>query len=223
MAVITLDIESAPSQLDWAREELAVAIKPPANYKKADTIAAWERDDKPAAVEEAWLKTSFDGALGQIVVIGWAVDDGEPQSLQVDDLSRDAERRMLASFFKAITGIHSGNSGSRPLIVGHNVAFDLGMLWKRAFVLGVKPPIWLPFDPKPWSESVFDTMSRFCGAKDRISLDRLCRVLGLEGKTGMSGADVWPAVQAGKMDEVSLYCRHDVAITRDVYRRLTFA
>jgi predicted PolB exonuclease-like 3'-5' exonuclease len=66
-------------------------------------------------------------------------------------------------------------------------------------------------------------MSRFCGAKDRISLDRLCRVLGLEGKTGMSGADVWPAVQAGKMDEIASYCRHDVAITRSVYKRLTFA
>ena len=223
MATIILDCETLPSQRDWARDELAASIRPPGTIKKAETLAAWERDDKPVAVEDAWLKTSFDGALGQLCVIGWAVDDGEPQSLQVDDLSRESERKVLAGFFDAVRGVHYGNSGQRPLIVGHNLPFDLGMLWKRAFVLGVKPPLWLPRDPKPWSESVFDTMSYFAGVKDRISLDRLCRVLGIEGKTGMTGADVWPAVRDGRISEVAAYCRHDVLITRAVYRRLTFA
>lgn len=223
MSVLTIDVESIPSQLDWAREELAASIRQPGTLKKAESIAAWERDDKPAAVEEAWLKTSFDGALGQICVIGWAVDDGTPQSLHVEDLSAEAERKMLSTFFDLVRGIHAGNSGTRPVIVGHNVAFDLGMLWKRAFILGTRPPLWLPHDPKPWSESVFDTMTYFAGAKDRISLDRLCRVLGLEGKTGITGADVWPMVQDGKILDVAAYCRHDVQITRAIYKRLTFA
>lgn len=55
-------------------------------------------------------------------------------------------------------------------------------------------------------------------------MDRLCRVLGIPGKgDGPSGADVWPMVQAGKLDEVTAYCRADVERTRSLYQRLTFA
>lgn len=224
MPTIIIDIETVPSQLDWVREELSAGIRPPATLKKEESIAAWERDERPKAVEEAWLKTSFDGAFGQVFAIGYAIDSEPAKVLHAPNLSRASEINVLYDFFVAMRHVSSGASGRPPVIVGHNVvSFDLGFLWKRAVVLGVQPPIWWPMDPKPWSEQVYDTMTKFAGVGNRISLDRLCRVLGINGKgDGPTGADVWPMVQAGKFQEVADYCRADVYRTRDVYRRMTF-
>lgn len=223
--IVTLDIETVPTQLPWARIDLAAAVKPPATLKKPDSIAAWEASERSAAEQEAIERTSFDGGLGQIVVIGWAVDDGEPLSVQVDDLTPESERRMLERWVGAMRTAYAGTSGSRPTIVGHNcIAFDLPFLWKRAIVHGVRLPLWFPRDPKPWGDSVFDTMTQWSGVRERVSLDRLCKILGVPGKgTGPTGADVWPMVQRGEIEAVAEYCRDDVVRTRAVYRRMTFA
>ena len=220
---ITFDIETVPCQHLGIRAELSADIKPPAVLKKAESIAEWERESRPGAVEEAWLRTSFDGGLGQIVVIGWAVDDGDIQSLQVADLSRVEEMRLLSEWFVMLRAAYSGTSGRPPCFVGHNSnAFDIPFVWKRAMVLGIKPPIWFPRDPKPWGESTFDTMTAWAGVRDRVSMDRLCRILGIPGKDGMDGSQVWPAVAEGRLDEVAAYCRADVWRTRKIFDRMNF-
>jgi hypothetical protein len=228
MPIIYLDIETLPAQAGWVRDDLASTIKAPATYKKAESIAEWERENKPGAIDEAWLKTSFDGGVGQILCVSWAADDSDPQLLGAwefgDAMSTDAEREMLATWFDALRRISAGTSGMRPVVCGHNVAaFDLPFVWKRAIVLGVVPPLWLPRNPKPWSESIFDTMTQWAGDRDRISLDRLCKVLGIEGKgDGPTGADVWPMAQEGRFDEIGKYCMQDVERARSIARRLKF-
>lgn len=224
MTIITIDLETIPAQRDELRQMVAEGVRPPGTLKKAESIAEWEATQRAAAVEQAVESTSFDGGLGQIVVIGWAVDDQAAQSVQVIDLTLQAEADMLAGFFVHMKRITAGTSGLRPVIVGHNVAgFDLPFLWKRAIVHGIRPPLWIPRDPKPWSDTVFDTMTQWAGTKDRISMDRLCRILGIDGKgDGPTGADVWPMVKAGKLDEVAAYCRADVERTRGIYKRLMF-
>lgn len=225
MATIFVDIETVPGQEPWIRDEVAASVKPPGTLKKAESIAAWERDDRPAAVEEAYSRTGLDGALGQVLCIGWAVDDEPPQAACAFNLELTSEAAILAAFFEAMRKVHLGTSGMRPVIVGFNhAAFDIPFIWKRSIVHGIQPPIWFPRNPKPWSESVFDCMTQWAGDRDRISLDRLCRVLGIEGKgDGPTGADVWPMAQAGKFQEIADYCKADVERTRAVYRRLTFA
>ena len=222
---IFFDIETIPSQVPWVRDELAASITHPGTLKKPESIAEWVRESKPAAVEDAYLKTSFDGGLGQIVCIGWCTDEGEPVSRTAADLSVTAERDMLEGWFlDLIDAFHAGGK-RRPVFVGHNhVAFDIPFVWKRCMVLGVKPPLWFPRAPKPWSEAVADTMLLW-DASQRAggSMDRLCRILGIPGKgDGPTGADVWPMVQAGRLDEVAAYCRADVERTRAMYRRMTF-
>lgn len=224
MPHIVIDIETVPGQSPTLRDELAATIKPPGTLKKAETIAAWERDEKPAAIDEAVAKTSFDAAHGQIVVIAWAVDDGPVESLNVGTLELSHEREMLAGWFTLLRELYSGNHGTRPVLVGHNLAgFDLPFIWRRAVVHRVRPPIWFPRNPKPWSDQIADTMTMWAGDRDRISLDKLCRTLGVEGKgDGPTGADVWPLVQAGRMDEVVTYCKADVERTRACWRRMMF-
>lgn len=225
MTTLYLDIETIPAQRDDMRALAAEGVKPPGNLRKPESIAAWERDERPAAEQAAIDATSLDGGLGQIVCIGWAVDDEPAQSVRVSTLDAESEANAIGVFFGALRELYSGASGMRPVVVGHNVIeFDLRFIWHRAIVLGVQPPFWLPRDPKPWGDTVHDTMTMWAGARGRVSLDRLCRMLGLDGKgNGPTGADVWPLVQAGRIDDVAAYCRADVERTRAVYRRLMFA
>ena len=67
-----IDLETLPDLRLGARERIAETISAPASMSKPETIAKWEAEQKPAAVELAWRKTSFDGGKGKIAVIGWA-------------------------------------------------------------------------------------------------------------------------------------------------------
>ena len=213
------DIETIPAQDPAVKAEIAAGIQAPAQYKKPESINAWLEENREAETEAAWLKTSFDGGVGQVVCIGFAIGDGQAHSYSVDDLSRDAERKVLQDFFCAV--LDAGHC----TFVGHNlIGFDLPFVWKRCMVLGIKPPVTFPRSPKPWSELVQDTMLLWDSAQRAGgSMDRLCRLLGIPGKGDISGADVWPLVQAGKLEEVAAYCRADVERTRSLFHRMTFA
>jgi len=215
---VYLDIETVPCQLPGIRDEFILNVKAPGQYKKPDSIAEWLRENAEAEGHAEWLRTSFDGGMGQVCVIGWAVNDEPAQSYQVADLSRAQEVEMLQSFFSVLTEI------GHATFVGHNIiGFDLPFIWKRAMVLGVRPTWSLPRNPKPWSELCQDTMLLW-DSQQRAggSMDRICRLLGIPGKEGMSGADVWPAVESGRIDDVAAYCRGDVERTRAMFKRMTF-
>ena len=220
---IFIDIETIPCQRPDIKADMLAAVKAPATYKKAESIDAWLAENREAEAEASLLKTSFDGGLGQVVCVSWATQYGDIKCLSVSDLSADSEATMLEMWVDAIDALRRLNGYKPPRWIGHNVAgFDLPFLWKRFVVLGMRPPAWLPHHPKPWGEQVFDTMTEWAGVKDRISLDRLCKVLGLPGKDDMTGADVWPYVQAGRLHEVADYCRQDVRRVREIFQRMNF-
>lgn len=217
------DIETVPSQLPGIRDEFIAAVQAPAQFKKPESIAEWLKENREAEGEVAWLKSSFDGGVGQACVIGWAINDGYPMSYSVEDLSQEAERRLLQDFFRVISDAYC--PGDRITYIGHNIiGFDLPFLWKRAMVLGVKPPTLFPRNPKPWVDTVVDTMLLW-DSQQRAggSMDRICRLLGIPGKGDMDGSKVWPMVRDGRIAEVAEYCRGDVDRTRQMHRRMTFA
>ena len=219
MKPMYFDIETIPSQIAGIRDDIAKTIDPPGNISKAETITAWHAEKKPALIEDAYLKTSFDGGVGQVVVIGFAVGDKPVHSYAVTDLSHDAERKVLEDFFCAVM------DAGAVQFVGHNViGFDFPFLWKRAMVLGVKPPWIFPRNPKPWGDTVADTMLLW-DATQRAggSMDRICRLMGIAGKGDMDGSKVWSYVQEGRLEEVADYCRDDVERTREMHKRMMFA
>ena len=212
---VVFDIETIPVQDKSIIDAIASEIKPPATYKKPESIAEWMETNKQAAIDEAVAKTSFDGAYGQICCIGWAINDGEIKS------AIGLEKDIIETFFNDLVANNPRELDC--IFVGHNVsAFDLRFLFQRAIITGIKPPPFIPFNAKSWDKQIFDTMTYFAGFGNRISLDKLSKVLGLEGKTGVTGADVWPMYQDGKIAEIAEYCEHDVELTRNVYNRLTF-
>jgi len=215
-----LDIETLPTNDAAVMAEIAASVTPPGSYKKAETIAEWERETKPALVKEAIAKTSFSGAAGSVCVIGWAWNDAEPRSLQV---AGDMTERQLLDCMSNVLADTRPSGFERPVIVGHYVAgFDIRFLWQRAFVLGVPLPAWFPRDPKPWSDGIHDTMAMW-GGKESISLDDLCRALLIAGKGNMTGADVAGMWARGEQEAVAAYCRDDVSRVRAVHQRMMIA
>jgi len=221
---IVLDIETLPSEDEAVRQEIAAGITPPGTMSKAETIAAWEADKKPALVDAAVLKTSFDGAYGRICCIGWAVDDEAPQSIV------GSEPVVLEGFVTALTELlkltFHGGMTERPItFIGHNLTgFDLRFLWQRSVINKVKlpSPLLAAVKAKPWDKNVADTMLMWNPDQSkRISLDRLCKVLGVETSKGdMDGSKVYETFNAGELDKIADYCRRDVQATRECYRRM---
>jgi len=214
-----LDIETIPAQSEEVRARIAESIKPPGSMKKAETIAQWEKEQKPAAVEEAIAKTALNGAYGHICCIGFAFDDEATDSYTAFGFHE--EGYAIGNFFDR-TGSRIGNRF--PTIVGHNVSgFDIRFIWQRCIALGIRAPAWLPRDPKPWGNDVFDTMTAWAGSRDTISMDNLCAALGLPGKGEIDGSMVGKLFAEGRHEEIAEYCRADVERTRAIHRKMMVA
>lgn len=220
---IVIDIETCPSQNAQVKADFLANIQVPGQYKKPESIAEWLRDNGPAAADEQWRKTSFDGAHGHICVIGIAIDDSEPIALHAGKEWATSEASILKEMSEIIDAACKESPTQRPVFIGHNlIDFDLRFIFQRSIVLGIKPSIQIPFAARPWDDGVFDTMTRWSGTKDRVSLDKVCKALGLGGKGDIDGSKVWDYVNSGRIDEVAEYCKRDVEMTRSLYKRMTF-
>lgn len=250
---IYIDIETIPDQshgaLDAFIEEARANFKAPSTLTKEQAakdlgmsdaneikftskdamIAKWEAEFASSRAEEVgeatWRKTSFDGAKGHVAVIGLAFGNDEPFSLWETNYA-ELERDVISETFSYINAYFEEYCDRRrPCIVGHNhTGFDLRFLWHRAVILGIKPPIWWPHNARPWdTDVVFDTMIQWSGTGNRISMDNLCKALGIPGKPDdIDGSKVWDYIKEGRIKEVADYCEGDVTRTRECFKRMTF-
>lgn len=218
-----LDIETLPTDRFDVREYIAKSVTHPGNISKPETIAKWNEEQRPAAIEEAVSKTGLDGAFGRVCVIGWAYNDGEVQTFS----NVKNEAALLGIFADEMKSIESDLFD--VCVIGQNVsAFDLRFLVQRFIVNGIRAPkvIARAAQAKPWeTEKVFDTMVQWAGVGGRVSLDKLCLALSIPSpKTDdLDGSKVAEYVAAGRIQEVSEYCARDVEAVRAIHRRMTFA
>lgn len=220
-ALLFLDIETIPCQRPGMLDEIRAGITPPGNISKPETIAKWMEENAAAEADKQYRKTALDGTLGEIVCIGFGVNDE-----CVGSITRavgESEGDVLQGFFDSLAQkIHKSVI---PRFIGHNVInFDLRFIYQRAVILGVKPSFNLPHDTRYNGPTVYDTMLAWAGWGNRISLKKLCEALGIQVKSdGIDGSQVWDYIQAGKYLEVADYCREDVDAVRAVYHRMTFS
>jgi len=208
-----LDIETIGTTNPAVMERVTAGVKPPGNYKKAESIEKWWAEGGDAQKAEAIQKTAFDGAYGKIVCIGFALDD-EPA---VANCSSN-ESSLIRHFYTRIKEV----SGGRDLnVVGHNVVgFDLKFLWQRSVVHGIRPPSCINFKVKPWESC--DTMNMWSQER-RISLDNLCAALSIPSPKGeLDGSKVAEAFANNEVEKIEQYCRGDVEAVRQCYKRMTF-
>lgn len=104
--------------------------------------------------------------------------------------------------------------------VGFNIlAFDLPFIVRRCWHLDITVPAWV-FDGRYFSKNFVDLM-QYWQLGDRynlISLDKLSRFVGLEGK-GPNGK-LFHILYQDNREEAIKYLQNDLRLTAQVYRRL---
>lgn len=230
-----VDSETLPENgtLQAYIDEALKSIKVPKELTKPKLMSALDIDDKYKTVgelqdmwiekfgseqakiqgEEAWRKTSFDGAKGEICVISSAIEDGEIITFSQINQS---ERVMLALFWEWL-GDMVGCVQWR--FVAHNAKFDLPFIYHRSVINRVKP---LHFNHNGrHGQHHYCTMEQWAGYGKFISMDKLAKALGIEGKGDMDGSKVYDT-WITEPEKVAMYCPSDVRMLREIYNRLEF-
>lgn len=227
---IFLDIETTPTRDPDVLADIRANIRPPASYKKPESIAAWYESEGEAAAEEAIARTALDAATGEIIAIGLARDDD--QLATVLHRPKDgSEADLLREFFALVQEWTAAEQvqdaaglpvwSSPPWFVAHNAAFDLGFIWRRCVVLGLRPPFALPGPNARAGKDYGCTMQAWAGYRDRISLQALCRALALpDPKAKGGGAMAWRWWEAGEYLRLTHYCACDTESVRDIWHHL---
>lgn len=172
----------------------------------------------PEVAEEAWRKTALNGTIGRIISIAWKSDIGE--AVHCADPVNEAKN--LAAFFESLEShLKKEAHGRPPYFIGHNITFDLKFIYRRAVILGIRPPFDLPFRGRH-DKDYFCTMEGWCEYGERISLANLCDALGIEMKNDMDGSMVCDAWLAGEYETIAAYNMDDVRLTEQVFNRMNF-
>ena len=217
---IYFDIETIPTQSEHLKNHIQTNLTPPANYKKQETIDAWIEENK----DLAYRKTALNGGFGQVVCIGYAINDNDVRTIYFDDWAT-SESEILKTFFNELIECYRPSADITPHFIGHNIEnFDLRFIYQRAIVLGIKPPSFLPLNSKSYNNMyIFDTMTEWAGKRNYVSLNEVCLSLGIPTKGDeIDGSKVWDFVQAGELKRVAEYCADDVEKVRAIYKRIAF-
>jgi len=227
---IFIDIETIAAQSDSAIELLRSNIEqakaklsPPGNYgtEAAEKWLVKKRLELNNGYEQAHLKTSFDGGLGEVITISMIINGNSYTMYRSGDYS---EADLLREFIAKVEDEASRKGGSLDKIqwIGHNVIkFDLLFLYKRCVINNLKPKFDIPVNARH-GFNAYDTMQGWSGYGGTVSQDNLCKTLGLSTKQGMDGSMVYQAWLDGKHDEIAEYCKSDVDTVVSLYNRLTF-
>lgn len=212
---IYIDIETIPTQNQSHKDFILANLTPPSNYKNQESINKWIEENKEKAINS----TSLDGTFGEIAVISVAINDEPVQTFYREDWeSADREKDILERFNAYMKGKFNVDH-SVPQFIGHNLSkFDDLFIFQRCVINNVIPAY------TTTRNNVYDTMLEWAGYnRDKyVSLEKLCQVLGIEGKGDIDGSKVWEFVQNGKIKQVAEYCEKDVERVRAVYKRMNF-
>lgn len=247
MTNVIFDIETIPDQREGAKERFIEEAK--ANFKAPSTLTKsqaasdlgltdaseikftsagdmklrWEKEMAPLLSEKVgvdnWKKTSFDGSAGQIFSFAFKA---EGDFYYFGDLD---ERLVLSTLNNCMSDALNRSDGhnNNPYFIGHYISgFDLRFLFRRYVCNGITPTFKINHNGRH-GKDYFDNMIEWCGYKDKISQDNLCKHLGIQGKPDdIDGSKVWDEVEAGNHQKVIDYNVDDVVKAEMIYKKLNY-
>jgi hypothetical protein len=212
---------------DQAKIDLKIAEAEEAHHLAAKSVAFARADARNKYVADWMDKAPLDATIGCVKAIGFKEAESEISQIhcvlpgELTDATDQSvittwanEAAMLQCFWKTLA--------ARPSPwVGHNIhGFDLPFLMRRSYLLGIDVPRQSLMKSRYFHERFVDTMVLWqCGGRDYVSLDRICKALGIPGKGDeCSGADFHRMFDAGGADRVKAlaYLAHDLDMTLGV-------
>jgi predicted PolB exonuclease-like 3'-5' exonuclease len=162
--------------------------------------------------DEVLYRTSaISGDFGQIFCIGYATDENPVQ------ITSGSESQILTKWWQIAKDAH--------VFIGHNIIdFDIPFLYKRSVVHKIRPSQQLPVK-RFQTENIFDTAKEWSRWDNyaQTSLHNLSIALGLPtSKDKMDGSMVYDFYLKKRYQDIYTYCKKDVELTRQVYKRMLF-
>ena len=167
--------------------------------------------------------------LHRVVVISCVLRDADGLKIfSIGEPERD-ERAAIQKFYDGI------EKYTPQLVSWNGGGFDLPVLNYRALIAGASAPRFWEQGEEDRDFRYNNYVSRYHGRhldlmdvlamyqpRNNAPLDEVAQLAGLPGKTGIGGAGVWPAYQAGKMAEIRNYCEADALNTYLLYLRFQY-
>lgn len=204
-------------------------------FLDAETVPPERNDPKlrfklEGCTDEEYRALALEPRYCRILCLGLVIEE-EERVVHRGLLGRERETfrfhldeaRTLRSFWSLLKSFDC----RRDLLVGFNVLdFDLHLILIRSALLQVKPSVSLPFT-RFRSAPIYDCMWEFSHWRNRVSLDEMARVMGLESPKGngddaMNGGAVYDLFLSDRHLEIADYCMRDVEATRKIYYRLHY-
>jgi len=214
--VLVFDIETVP---DVAGLRKLHAVDPAVS--DAD-VAAMAFQLRRQAVGHDFLPLH----LQRVIAISCAFSDGETFRVWSLGDAAESEGEIIQRFFDGI------EKYTPQLVSWNGSGFDLPVLHYRGLIHRVRAPrYWDTGDDDRdfrYNNYISRYHMRHCDVMDLLALyqsravaplDEIAQLLGLPGKLGMDGSQVWNAFQAGKLTDIRNYCETDVVNTYLVFLR----
>jgi predicted PolB exonuclease-like 3'-5' exonuclease len=160
----------------------------------------------------------------RVVAIACAMRRGDTLKVWSLGDAHSGERELLERFFEGIERF------TPDLVSWNGGGFDLPVMHYRCLLHGVRAARYWEHGEEDSAFRYNNYLSRFhwrhldlmdviagFQARGKASLADVASLLGLPGKMGFSGAEVWGAWQAGNLDGIRRYCETDVLNTYLVF------
>jgi hypothetical protein len=190
MSALILDLEtiSRPkeeilaSMPEWSEEEARTRV--PKNYKAEATISGWLEADRVEWGNSVLEKAALTPEHANIAIVG-IYTPGQVTEVEQWVLGEEGvtEKQMLYGVLDVLRmTLRRGD-----YILGWNVGFDIKMLVRRSWILGipVPPELFNPLSRYPVSVEVVDMMTKFSAGDFKVpytSLDNAFKAMSLPGK-----------------------------------------
>lgn len=209
--LLFVDIESLPDgePID------PLTLTPPAQMKKADTIAKWREEEAPALALELYRKRALDSMQGKIWCIAFSWDGCERV------LQNDNEYEMLKEFDDIIRE-KIGKWKVMPTWVGwNNSQFDMPWLWRASIKYGLKS-IKIAINRDKHRGNIVDLMEIWSAQfRDYRKLTDVADYLGIpRDKNAPDGSKVYELICNGEGELVKKHCMEDVLMCKEIYAKI---
>lgn len=179
--------------------------------QQAATAAYFAQCQQQVAKRRELLeRCALDLDLCRIVAIGYLREDW-PESLVFTMGDETMETLTLRAFWAELDG--------RATIGFNQVGFDLPILLRRSFYLGVNAPS-LNLDKYRTNHIDLQQRLSFNGTKPYRSLNWYMKRLKIDVTDPVSGKDIGQLVAANDWDGVTAHCRADLVKTRALAERM---